>query len=65
MNPDHAILLFFILPLAIIIIGGYVWEGIKQYSYEAAMNRERVRELHQQNHELRDENARLRARQNQ
>lgn len=59
MNPDHAIILFFILPLAIIIIGGYVWEGIKQYTYEAAMNRQRVRELHQQNYELRDEIARL------
>lgn len=59
MNPDHAIILFFILPLTIIIIGGYVWEAVKQYAYEAAMNRQRVRELHQQNYELRDEIARL------
>jgi hypothetical protein len=59
MSLDQAFWLFFMLPLVSVIIVGYVWEGIKQYTYEAQVNRQRVRELHQQNHELRDEIARL------
>lgn len=59
MSLDQAFWLFFMLPLASIIIGGFLWEALKQYINEAEINRQRVRELHQQNHELRDELARL------
>lgn len=47
------------LPLGLTIIGGFAYEAIKQYLIEAEQNRERVRDLHQQNHQLRDEIARL------
>lgn len=59
MSIEAAFWLFFMLPLVAIIIGGVLWEAVKQYTYEAQVNRQRVRELHQQNHELRDEIARL------
>lgn len=59
MSIDAAFWLFFMLPLAMVIIGGVLWEAIKQYTDEAQYNRKRVRQLHQQNHELRDELARL------
>lgn len=59
MSIDTAFWLFFMLPLLLVIIGGFVWEAIKQYTYEAQLNRQRVRQLHQQNHELRDELARM------
>lgn len=47
------------LPLGVTIIGGFMWEAVKQHLDETEQNRERVRDLHQQNHELRDEIARL------
>jgi len=59
MSIDQAFWLFFMLPLVTIIIGGFLWEAVKQYTNEAHHNRQRVRELHQQNHELRDEIQRL------
>lgn len=59
MSLDQAFWLFFMLPLVSVIIGGFLWEAVKQYINEAEINRQRVRELHQQNHELRDELARL------
>lgn len=59
MSLDAAFWLFFMLPLTIIIIGGYLLEAVKQYLQEAEHNKQRVRELHQQNYELRDEVARL------
>lgn len=59
MSLDAAVWLFFMLPLGIIIIGGFMWEAVKQYLIEAEQNRQRVRDLHQQNHQLRDEIARL------
>ena len=49
----------FIIIFAVFIIGGFMYEGIRQCALEAEHNRQRVRELHQQNHELRDELARL------
>ena len=65
MTLDQAFWLFFMLPLVAAIVGLVLWEAIKQIANENSINKQRVRELHQQNHELRDENARLRARQNQ
>ena len=59
MSVEAAFWLFFMLPLVAIIIGGVLWEAVKQYTYEAQVNRQRVRELHQQNHQLRDEVARM------
>lgn len=59
MSLDQAFWLFFMLPLVTITIGGFLWEAVKEYTNEAAINRQRVRELHQQNHQLRDEIARL------
>ena len=59
MSLEASFWLFFMLPLVTIIIGGVLWEAVKQYTYEAQVNRQRVRKLHQQNHELRDEVARL------
>lgn len=46
-------------PVVISIAGLVVWEAISQFTQEARHNKQRVRELHQQNYELRDEIARL------
>jgi cytochrome c-type biogenesis protein CcmH/NrfF len=59
MSLEAAFWLFFMLPLITTLIGGVVWEAIKTAHLEAQHNRQRVRDLHQQNHELRDEIARL------
>lgn len=59
MSLDAAFWLFFLLPLFTVIIGGFAWEALKQHMTETEHNRKRVRDLHQQNHELRDEIARL------
>jgi cell division protein FtsB len=59
MSLDQAFWLFFMLPLFAAIVGLILWEAIKQMAYENSINKQRVRELHQQNHELRDEIARL------
>jgi hypothetical protein len=59
MSLEAAFWLFFMLPLAAIIIGGFLWEALKQHADETEQNRQRVRDLHQQNHQLRDEIARL------
>jgi uncharacterized membrane protein (DUF106 family) len=59
MTLDQAFWLFFMLPLVAVIIGGVLWEAIKDIANENSINKQRVRELHQQNHELRDEIARL------
>jgi hypothetical protein len=48
-----------IIIFAVFIIGGFIFEALRQYALEAEHNRQRVRELHQQNHDLRDELARL------
>ena len=47
------------LPLVAAIMGLVLWEAIKDIANENRFNHQRVRELHQQNHELRDEIARL------
>jgi uncharacterized protein YlxW (UPF0749 family) len=59
MSLDTAFWLFFMLPLLTIILGGFIWEALKQHMIETEHNRQRVRDLHQQNHQLRDEIARL------
>lgn len=59
MTLDKAVWLFFMLPLGLTIIGGFAYEAVKQYLIEAEQNRQRVRDLHQQNYQLRDEIARL------
>lgn len=59
MSLDKAFWLFFMIPLISVLLGGFAYEAVKQYLIEAEQNRERVRDLHQQNHELRDEIARL------
>jgi cell division protein FtsB len=59
MSLDQAFWLFFMLPLVAAIIGLVLWEAIKDIANENSINKQRVRELHQQNHDLRDEIARL------
>lgn len=59
MSLDQAFWLFFMLPLVAVIIGGFLWEAIKDIANENSINKQRVRELHQQNHDLRDEIQRL------
>ena len=49
----------FIIIFSVFIIGGFIFEAVRQRALEAEHNRQRVRELHQQNHQLRDELARL------
>lgn len=46
-------------PVLISVAGLVVWEAVSQFTQEARHNKQRVRELHQQNYELRDEIARL------
>lgn len=48
-----------IIIFTVFIIGGFIFEAVRQYAMEAEHNRQRVRELHQMNHRLRDEIARL------
>lgn len=59
MSLEKAFWLFFMLPLVTVIIGGYMWEALKQFAEDVENNRQRVRQLNQENHELRDELARL------
>jgi cell division protein FtsB len=59
MSLDQAFWLFFMLPLVAAIIGLVLWEAFKDIANENSINKQRVRELHQQNHDLRDEIARL------
>lgn len=46
-------------PVVISLAGLAAWEAISQFRQDAQHNKQRVRELHRQNHELRDEIARL------
>jgi cell division protein FtsB len=59
MSLDQAFWLFFMLPLVAAIIGLVLWEAFKDIANENSINKQRVRDLHQQNHDLRDEIARL------
>lgn len=59
MTLEQSFWLFFMLPLVAFLIGAFLWESIKEAIRDAEHNRQRVRELNQQNHELRDEIARL------
>ena len=59
MSIDQAFWLFFMLPLVAAIIGLVLWEAFKDIANQNSINKQRVRELHQQNHDLRDEIARL------
>lgn len=59
MDITAAFFLFMVLPAILIIVGDLLWQAIKQFIVEAVESRERVRELHQQNYELRDELERL------
>lgn len=63
MSVEAAFWLFFMLPLALVIIGGYAITALRSFADEYQHLRQRVRMLHSENHQLRDENARLRERQ--
>lgn len=59
MSLEKAFWLFFMLPLLTVIIGGYLYEVLKEFADDVENNRQRVRQLNQENHQLRDELARL------
>lgn len=59
MSLEKAFWLFFMLPMFLSLVGLYLWEGLKQFAHDVENNRQRVRQLNQENHELRDELARL------
>jgi cell division protein FtsB len=62
MSIDTAFWLFFILPLVCLVLGGLIWEAVQSFNDDYQHNMKRLRQLSQENAELRDELARLRQR---
>jgi cell division protein FtsB len=62
MSLDTAFWLFFILPLVCVVIGALLWEALQSFNDDYQHNRQRLRQLSQENAELRDELARLQQR---
>jgi cell division protein FtsB len=62
MSIDAAFWLFFVLPLVCLVIGGYSWEAVQSFNDDYQHNMKRLRQLSQENAELRDELARLQQR---